>query len=250
MIELSPLMTALTATCDWHGARITFVSQFLVALIRVRTVTLTELATAFCGEAKSDSNDRRIQRFFKDCSLTRAQVVATVVQWLPLGEKWRLCLDRTNWTFGRLNSTLLVLAVAYHGVAIPLLWGFLDTRGHSNSRERMALLKHFLCEFGRERIQCLTADRECIGTDWVNFLNRQRIRFRIRIKRNLLVSNPSGTSEMSAFRFFQNGRLNEARRLSRPRRVWGLPVFVVGMRIKQDDLMLSTNEAPETALDD
>jgi hypothetical protein len=121
MTELSPLITTLTATFAWHGARITFVSQFLIALIRVRTVNFTDIATAFCGAAKSDSHYRRIQRFFKDFLMTRAQVAAAVIQWLPLGQQWLLCLDRTNWKFGTMNINILVLAVAYHGVAIPLL---------------------------------------------------------------------------------------------------------------------------------
>lgn len=42
------------------------VAQFLVALIRVRTVNFSEIATAFCGDAKSNSHYRRIQRFFKE----------------------------------------------------------------------------------------------------------------------------------------------------------------------------------------
>ncbi len=115
MTELSPLITALTATCDWHGARIAFVSQFLVALIRVRTVNLTEIATAFCGETTSNSHYRRIQRVFKDFPLTRAHVAVAVVQWLPLGQQWLLCLDRTNWKFGTMDINILVLAVAIRG---------------------------------------------------------------------------------------------------------------------------------------
>jgi len=151
MTELSPLITALTAIFDWHGARIAFVAQFLVALIRVRTVNFTEIATAFCGETKSASHYRRIQRFFKDFPLTRAQVAAAILQWLPLGQQWLLCLDRTNWKFGTMNINILVLAVAYKGIAIPLLWIFLDKRGNSNSRERIALLKH-LNGFGVSRL--------------------------------------------------------------------------------------------------
>jgi len=250
MTELSPLIDILTTTFAWHGARMTFLSQFLIALIRVRTVNLAELATAFCGEAKPDSHYRRIQRFFKDFPLTRAHVTAAVIQWLPLGQQWLLCLDRTNWKFGSLNINILVLAVAYNGVAIPLLWMFLDKRGISNSFERIGLLKHFLLEFDQKRIQCLTADREFIGTDWIKFLKRQRIRFRIRVKRNTSVSNPSGSSEMAAYRFFQNGRIGEARILQQPRRVWGMTVYVVGMRIANDYLIVITTEDPETALDD
>lgn len=250
MTELSPLITALTATFTWHGARMTFVSQFLIALIRVRTVNFTEIATAFCGEAKPESHYRRIQRFFKDFPVTRAQVAATVVQWLPLGQQWLLCLDRTNWKFGSLNINILVLAVAYNGAAIPLLWMFLDKRGMSNSFERIGIVKHFLLEFGHDRIQCLTADREFIGAAWIKFLKRQRIRFRIRIKRNTNVSNPSGSCEMAAYRFFQNARFGEARILPQPRRVWGMTVSVIGMRIANDYLIVITTEAPDTALDD
>lgn len=250
MLELSPLIATLSTTFDWHGARINFVAQFLVALIRVRTVNLTQIAVAFCGEATADSHYRRIQRFFKDFALTRVEIAAAVIQWMPLGQQWILCLDRTNWQFGGVNINILVLAVAYKGVAIPLLWVLLDKRGNSHSLERIGLLKHFLLAFDRSRIQCLTADREFIGADWVKFLKRQRIRFRIRIKRNTLVSNATGTSAMAAFRWFRTGRPGEARLLPRPRRVWGMTLYVVGMRIKNDYLILITPDAPETALED
>jgi hypothetical protein len=250
MTDLHPLAQALTAMFAWHGARITFVSQFLVALIRLRTVNFADLSTAFCGKATPASHYRRIQRFFKDFPLTRAQIAAVVVQWLPIGEKWLLCVDRTNWKVGMLNINILVLAVAYQGVAIPLLWVMLNKQGNSNSMERIALLKQFLLAFGRDRIQCLTADREFIGTDWIKFLKRHRIRFRIRITRTTLVSNPSATSEQSAFRFFQHLPPGEARILPRKRRVWGMSVWVVGMRITNDYLLLITPDTPETALAD
>ncbi|GAK53298.1 transposase IS4 family protein [Candidatus Moduliflexus flocculans] len=247
MTELSPLMTVFAATFAWHRARITFLAQFLVALVRVRTVTLTEIAAALCGQTKPASSYRRIQRFFQDFSLTRPQIAAAVLQWLPLGEKWLLCLDRTNWQYGHQHLNLLVLAVAYHGVALPLLWMSLDKPGASNSHERIALLKHFLCAFDRKRIRCLTADRECLGTEWIKFLKRQRIPFRIRLKRNVLVSNPSASSEMAAGRFFQQCRLGEAYLLPPPRRVFGMTVFVVGMRMKNEFLIIITNIDPNTA---
>ena len=212
----------------------TFVSQFLIALIRVRTLNFTQIATAFCGMAQPDSSYRRIQRFFKDFSLSRAQVAAAVVQGLPLGEKWLLGLDRTNWTFGRLNINILGLTVAYHGLAIPLLWVLPDKQGNSNSLEPIALLKQFLWEFDHERIPCLTADREFIGTEGGKFLKRQRIRFSIRIRGNILGSNPSASSEMTAYRFLRNGRIGKARILPQPRGVWGLTVSVAGMTLAND----------------
>ncbi|NJO66531.1 MAG: hypothetical protein HC832_03130 [Leptolyngbyaceae cyanobacterium RM1_405_57] len=40
---------------DWHGARVTFLALFLVALFRVKTVNLAQLATGFAGVAKTES---------------------------------------------------------------------------------------------------------------------------------------------------------------------------------------------------
>ena len=89
MTELSPLITAFTATFAWHGARMTFVSQFLIALIRVRTVNFTDIATAFCGDAKPESHYRRIQRFFKDFPMARAPgrcgCHSVVASWTAIG---------------------------------------------------------------------------------------------------------------------------------------------------------------------
>ncbi|MFO0289227.1 MAG: hypothetical protein ACK52O_09420 [Pseudanabaena sp.] len=38
-----------------HGARISFVSILLIALMRVKTVNLAEIATGFRGKAKVES---------------------------------------------------------------------------------------------------------------------------------------------------------------------------------------------------
>ena len=69
MTELAPLITILTPVLGWHRARLTFLAPFLVALIRVRTVNLTEIATVFCGTAKPASSSRRMQRFFQTCEM-------------------------------------------------------------------------------------------------------------------------------------------------------------------------------------
>ena len=44
----------------WHGARLNFLAQFLLALLKVRSVSLAELATGFGGKAKVDSHYKRL----------------------------------------------------------------------------------------------------------------------------------------------------------------------------------------------
>jgi len=41
-------------------------------------------------------------------------------------------------------SNILVLAVAYEGIAVPVLWMFLPKKGNSNTGERVALMNRFI----------------------------------------------------------------------------------------------------------
>jgi len=43
-----------------------------------------------------------------------------------------------------------MLAIAYKGTAIPVYWILLDKRGNSNTRERIALMKRFIKQFGKD----------------------------------------------------------------------------------------------------
>lgn len=61
----------------WHGARLSFLALFLIALLRVKTINLVELATGFRRGAKTDSNYKCLQRFFKDFNLDDAAIAAS-----------------------------------------------------------------------------------------------------------------------------------------------------------------------------
>jgi len=51
-------------------------------------------------------------------------------------DSWLLTMDRTNWKVGKVDINILMLAVAYKGVAFPLLWELLPKQGNSNTEER------------------------------------------------------------------------------------------------------------------
>ena len=250
MTELEPLIDTMTPFLRWHRARVVFLAQFLVALIRVRTVNLTEMATAFCGSTKPASSYRRIQRFFKDFEVDLSLIASLVTRLLPLPTQWILCLDRTNWKLGAANLNILVLAVAFRGMAVPLYWSLLDKRGNSDTRERMRLLRKFLRQFGAERIQCLTADREFIGGLWLRFLKKHHIAFRLRIRRNTRIPLRRGGWTVPASRYARTVPVGACFLLPTPRRIGGVSVYVVGLRLPQDDLILLTDAFPETAVED
>jgi hypothetical protein len=161
----------LKAHLPWHGARLFFLAQFLLALFEVKTVNLAQLATALSGRAQVASNYKRLQRFFRLFQIEQAQIARLVVACLPLAERWHLSLDRTNWRFGRTEINVLMLAVVHQGSAFPLFWTVLGKAGNSNREERIALMQRFLDTFGAQRIEALLADREFIGKTWLAWLN-------------------------------------------------------------------------------
>ena len=156
---------------NWNEARIKFLSRFILALIKVKTVCFTEIATAFEGKAQKDSKYKRIQRFFRHFDIDFRQISILLSQLVPIKhEAWVLSMDRTNWKLGKLNINILFLGIAYTGIAFPLMWVTFSKRGNSNTKERKDIIDKFISYFGVSKIKCLTADREFIGQEWFSYL--------------------------------------------------------------------------------
>src|SRR5512143_523691 len=100
--SVSALQATLARHLPWHGARLTFLAQFLLALFKVRSVNLTELATGFGGKAQSASSYKRLQRFFRAFEIDYDVLARFLVHLFPAGKSpWYLTLDRTHWKFGK-----------------------------------------------------------------------------------------------------------------------------------------------------
>lgn len=184
------LKRALAQHLDWHGARLSFLAHFILALFKVRTVNLAEIAQAFSGRAKPASSYRRLPRFFQQFPLDEARIAHLIVHLAPVGEgPWYLTLDRTNWKFGRHEINILMRGIVHRGLAVPLFWTRLPKAGNSPTVGRIDLMDRFLASFGRTRIRALLADRELVGRQWLSYLQRQQIFFRIRLKQNTLIPN-------------------------------------------------------------
>ena len=59
MNQVNLLGQTLKPILGWHGARLNFLALFLIALLRVKTIKLTELATGFRSSAKTESSAAR-----------------------------------------------------------------------------------------------------------------------------------------------------------------------------------------------
>ena len=163
-------------------ARIKFFGLFICALCKVQTVCFEKLAVSFDSDVKVDSSLRRIQRFMSEYLLDTNLIARFVFTLLPHKPPYRLALDRTNWKFGSSNINVLALAIVYQGVAFPVLFKMMPKFGNSSTSERIGLMQRYIEMFGIDTIDCLLADREFVGDQWLAYLNGKRIRYHIRIR--------------------------------------------------------------------
>src|SRR5205085_3278210 len=148
MTSIRPLERTLAENVDWNKARINFLAKFIIALIQVRSVNLTEIASVFPGRAKEESHYKRIQRFLRFFEISYAVIAVLLVSLCGVPRPWVLTLDRSNWQLGKTPLNILVLGLVYKGVAIPVLWTILEKKGNSNTAERKAILAEFIALFG------------------------------------------------------------------------------------------------------
>ena len=173
--------------------------------------------------------------------MPQEDIASCIGGWLPPGG-WILSLDRTIWTFGTTVINLLVLGVVYQGTAVPLLWMPLPKKGNSDTQERQALISQFLRLFGLKRLKYLTADREFIGEQWLEWLLAQGITPCLRIKKSTLIQYKDNkpVPVQSKFAHLPIG----TKRCLRNVQIWGCTVNVEGMRLQGGEYLIVLSNQP------
>ncbi len=182
-------------------ARLKLISHFVIALCK--------LANTFDTESNCEFSLRRIQRFIANYSLDINLIARLAFNLLPKQGKLILNIDRTNWRFGQTNINIFMLDIVYKAVAFPLLFTMLDKRGNSNNEEHIDLINRFICLFGKQVIESVVVDREFVGEQWLEFLNRENIRYYIRIRNNFKVFLPHKDKIIKASHLFTRFKTNE-----------------------------------------
>jgi len=233
-------------------ARIKFLGMFICALCKVQSVSYEKLKTAFESDAKSDSTLRRIQRFMAEYMLDTDLIARLIFKILPHKPPYLLAIDRTNWKFGETNINVLTLAIIYQGVAVPILISMLNKTGNSSTNECIAVINKYINLFGCETIDSLTADREFVGEEWIDYLNRNKIRYYIRIRENFWIDNPRNGKRFKASWAFNYLKCGECRFLHRIYKVKGQLCYISASKLKNKDgkpelqIIISFNK-PENA---
>jgi hypothetical protein len=247
MPKVQLVMQYLSVYFPINKARLNFLANFIQALYISRTVNLVKISEAFVGHANNESCYKRIQRFFKSYDLDDALVAVFCSSILRIKEKFILSIDRTNWKFGKVDINILAIGIFYNNIAVPVLWKILPKQGNSNTKERIELIERFLSIFGEGKIDFITGDREFIGKEWSSYLISKSINFYIRIKGNERTHTKS-RKNVPIKNLFRSSKKFDPKHLDGKRKLWGVDVYIVGMKIINDYVIIATNSEPTIAL--
>jgi Transposase DDE domain len=168
-----------------NKSRTDFIEVVVLGLISSRSVQFGEVADKMLGEAETESKQRRIQRFIGDYEVNYEFFAYFLLLLLPKQGKLKICIDRTEWEFGEQNHNVLVLTAYTHGVGIPIWFEVLDNDGgNSHSDDRIYVMMKLLEILGKERIDCVIADCEFIGEEWIKWLASEKITFYLDVRTN------------------------------------------------------------------
>ena len=179
------LYLILNKYLKWNKSHLKCFALIMLVIILKQTCNLSSASKALPIKCLPQSFYRRMQRFFAGQYFDYRQISQLIFNMFSF-DQVQLTLDRTNWKWGKRNINILMLAIVYRGIAIPILWTLLNKRGNSDTKERIALIQRFIAIFGKDRIVNVFADREFIGEQWFTWLIEQDINFCIRVKKTSL----------------------------------------------------------------
>ena len=251
-MQSNALIQRLQPYLPWHRARLVCAAATILALIKLRTVNLCQLALVLNPNAKPESNERRLRRFFSGFEFDFEVIARLIVALIPQQGDFTITIDRTHWLFGKTKINILMIAVAYKGLAIPVVWMLLDKKGNSSTDERIALMQRLLTVIPASEIRSVLADREFIGKRWFSYLLGHDLHFVIRIKKDAQVGDKLWSP--SAWQCFKSLKVGQRRRLQKPRLVYGARLYVVGKRLakpstsEDEFIIVVTPRRPSQAL--
>ena len=215
-------------------------AQFIMALVQERTVNLSKLALRCHYKShRKEATYRRLQRFVDRLPIVPEQLCLFILGFIP--GPYVLAMDRTNWQFGKTSINILMLCVVWKGLAIPVFWVLLPHKGCSAPEDRIGLMDRFLALQDTRTIQALVMDREFIGPEWLDYLERKDICFHVRLRNNIKIGRIKGEliaskNEMNQLKPFDGWHMCGLRKIGAKKD--GMKLFISAIRSSEGDLVI------------
>ena len=120
MTHLNELYLILNKYLKWNKSHLKCFALIMLVIILKQTCNLSSASKALPIKCLPQSFYRRMQRFFAGQYFDYRQISQLIFNMFSF-DQVQLSLDRTNWKWGKRNINILMLAIVYRGIAIPIL---------------------------------------------------------------------------------------------------------------------------------
>jgi len=245
----SECFAALRDKLPLDKRRVELLASLLLAILQLNTSNLAKLAPVLDLKGKKESKYRRLKRFFTDAEIDFdifAKLLMAIVK--PKG-KYILALDRTEWKFGPVWVNILTLAIVWGNTSIPLFWQTLNRKGNSTLKEKQEIIGRYVKVFGVADIEYLSADREFDGYEVVQYLSREKIPFRLRVKVSMKITDKRG-QPIKCGKLLRTLKIGGSYKLRRGRKYAGVKVYaeVARGRDSKESIIVISSQASEQIL--
>ena len=226
-------------------------AAFLVAIVQQNTSNLARLANVLDLKAKSESKYRRLKRFLENAEIDYAVFATLIIAIVKPSGKYILALDRTEWKYGKVWVNILTLSIVVGNASIPIFWQTLNRKGNSTLTEKRAIIDRYVKVFGGTEIEYFCADREFDGQEFVRYLDKKKVPFRMRVKVSMPITDKNGRL-MKCGKLLRTLRIGENYKLKRARKYGGVKVYVEverGRDSKESVIVISSENSGKILLE-
>ena len=159
--------------------------SILQAMIISWSVNILKLASEYASRASVTSVVRRIERFLLRGLIRQQEAARSILAALPANGRFILSMDGTSWQLGRFKYYVLAVGICFNGISLPICFSFLPGHDITSFVEEIEIMERVVSLIGRERIECLLADREFGNSNFIKWLQINHIRHSLRLRENL-----------------------------------------------------------------
>ena len=159
--------------------------SILQAMIVSWSVNILKLASEFTSRADVSSVVRRIERFLLRGLVKQHEAARSIINTLPVKRRFILSMDGTSWKLGKFKYYVLAVGICFNGISLPICFVFLPGHDITSFVDEIGIMESVVSLVGRERIECLLADREFGNTNFIKWLQINHIRYCLRLRENM-----------------------------------------------------------------
>lgn len=159
--------------------------SILQAMIVSWSVNILRLTSGFASSAGVASVVRHIERFLLRELIKQHEAARSILDALPEKGRFILTMDGTSWKLGGFKYYVLAVGICFNGISLPVCFSFLPGHDITSFVEEIVIMERGVSLIGRERIECLLADREFGNSNFIKWLHINHIRYCLRLRENL-----------------------------------------------------------------